>query len=485
MFKFLKDKLKGALGKLTKDVSKDAKVEEIEERIPAKEIIQKKPAPQKPVEKPKPAKKEPEKKVEKSVPKSIPKKSEPQVRKQEPVKEAKKPELVKVEQVVKKIEPVKTEEKKPIEVKAHEIKEPPKKVHEEKRGFLGKIFGKREQEKKRVEPREVEKPAKVKVQPEAIVPKEAPVHDEPVEPEPRVIQPEGRVEKKGLFGFIKQKVTTIQLSDERFNEIFWELELALLENNVAVEVIEKIKLDLKDELTSGRVQRKSVEEVIHDRLQKSIEELFVDTHIDLLKEAKKKKPYIIAFIGVNGSGKTTALAKLAHLFQEKGMSVVVAASDTFRAAAIQQLEEHCNKLGVKMIKHDYGSDPAAVAFDAISHAKAKNVDVVLIDTAGRLHSNDNLMQELKKLIKVNNPDFKMFVGEAITGNDCVEQAKVFDEAVGIDGIILAKADVDEKGGAAVSVSYVTKKPILFLGTGQGYDDLAPFKKELILENLGL
>jgi fused signal recognition particle receptor len=219
-------------------------------------------------------------------------------------------------------------------------------------------------------------------------------------------------------------------------------------------------------------------------LEKSIEELFVPG-FDLVKRAKSKKPYVIAFIGVNGSGKTTTLAKVAHMFQKEGMSVVIAAADTFRAAAIQQLEEHAKKLDIKLIKHDYNADPAAVAFDAIAHAKAKGIDVVLVDTAGRLHSNDNLMKELHKLVRVNNPDLKLFVGEAITGNDCVEQAKVFDEAVGIDGIILAKADVDEKGGAAVSVSFITKKPILYLGTGQTYDDLTPFKKEIVVESLGL
>ena len=140
---------------------------------------------------------------------------------------------------------------------------------------------------------------------------------------------------------------------------------------------------------------------------------------------------------------------------------------------------------MKLIKHDYGSDPAAVAFDAIKHAKAKNIDVVLIDTAGRLHSNENLMEEMKKIIRVSKPSLKIFVGEAITGNDCVEQAKTFDEAVGIDGIILAKADVDEKGGTAISISYITKKPIMYLGTGQEYSDLKEFEPKMVTEGLGL
>ena len=149
------------------------------------------------------------------------------------------------------------------------------------------------------------------------------------------------------------------------------------------------------------------------------------------------------------------------------------------------MEDHGDRLGIKIIKHDYGSDPAAVSFDAIKHAKAKNIDVVLIDTAGRLHSNANLMEEMKKIVRVAKPDLKIFVGEAITGNDCIEQAKSFNDMIGIDGIILAKADVDEKGGAAISVSYVTKKPIMYLGVGQEYKDLKEFEPKLIVEGLEL
>ena len=166
-------------------------------------------------------------------------------------------------------------------------------------------------------------------------------------------------------------------------------------------------------------------------------------------------------------------------------SVVIAAADTFRAAAIDQLQLHADKLNIKMIKHDYGSDAAAVAFDAVKHAEAKKIDVVLIDTAGRIHSNINLMDEMKKIIRVAKPDLKIFIGESITGNDCTEQAKKFNEAIGIDGIILSKADIDEKGGAAISISYITGKPILYIGTGQEYKDIKEFNPEMIMENLGL
>ncbi|MBS3105794.1 signal recognition particle-docking protein FtsY [Candidatus Woesearchaeota archaeon] len=294
-------------------------------------------------------------------------------------------------------------------------------------------------------------------------------------------------EKKGFFATITEKITTTKIDNAQFEKLFWELEMALMENNVSVEVIEKIKNDLKEQLVEKPIKRTKVEETIQETLKNSVEKLFETSTIDLIEEIKnkKEKPYIIAFFGINGSGKTTSIAKLANMLKEEKISCVLAASDTFRAASIEQLQQHADKLGIKMIKHDYGSDPAAVAFDAIKHAKAKSIDVVLIDTAGRMHSNTNLIDEMKKIIRVAKPDLKIFVGESITGNDCVEQAKTFNEAVGIDGIILAKADIDEKGGAAVSVSYVTKKPILFLGTGQKYGDLQVFNSEVVMKSLGL
>jgi fused signal recognition particle receptor len=296
-------------------------------------------------------------------------------------------------------------------------------------------------------------------------------------------------EQKGFFTKITETFTKIQITEDKFEELFWDLEVVLLENNVAVEVIDKIKRDLKKELMAGKVSRKGVDELIMSTLRQSIIELFDVENIDLIKnihiKKKEGKPYIISIIGVNGSGKTTSIAKLTHKFQKEGFSVVLAASDTFRAAAIQQLEEHANRLNVKMVKHEYNSDPAAVAFDAIKYAEARNVDIVLIDTAGRLHSNTNLMRELEKVIRVCKPDIKIFVGESITGNDCVEQAKEFDKAVGIDAIILAKADVDDKGGAAISVSYILQRPILYLGTGQNYDDLKEFDSNIIIDSIGL
>ncbi|MEK6876287.1 MAG: signal recognition particle-docking protein FtsY, partial [Nanoarchaeota archaeon] len=261
------------------------------------------------------------------------------------------------------------------------------------------------------------------------------------------------VEKKGFFSKLKEKITTTKLSYEKFEELFSDLELALMENNVAFEVIEKIKHDLGKNLAEKPIKRNRVEEAIGNSLKGSIVGLFEVEKIDLLEKIKSKdeKPFVIVFFGINGSGKTTTIAKIADLLKNNSLSCVLAASDTFRAASIEQLQIHADKLGIKLIKHDYGSDPAAVSFDAIKHAQAKNIDVVLIDTAGRLHNQANLMQELKKIVNVTKPDLRLFVGESIAGNDCTEQAQKFNEVIGIDGIILTKADVDEKGGAAVSV----------------------------------
>ena len=300
------------------------------------------------------------------------------------------------------------------------------------------------------------------------------------------VEEEPPAEKKGFLGKLKEKIVTTKLSYERFENLFSDLELTLMENNVALEVIEKIKNDLQQNLVEKPIKRTKIEELVKESLKNSVEDLFDIDKINLLKKIKyEEKPFVIAFFGINGSGKTTTIAKIADMLKSNKISCVLAASDTFRAASIEQLQIHADKIGIKMIKHDYGSDPAAVAFDTIKHAKAKNIDVVLIDTAGRMHSNENLLEEMKKIIRVAKPNLKIFVGESITGNDCVEQAKTFNEAVGIDGIILAKADVDEKGGAAISVSYVTKKPIMYLGIGQEYNDLKEFEPSLIVEGLGL
>ena len=303
---------------------------------------------------------------------------------------------------------------------------------------------------------------------------------EKLEKEKAEVEKEEKEIKKTFIQKLSDSFTKKVLSEKAFNELFWELEIILLENNVAVEVIELIKKKLSSKLVDRPIARKDISQEIENILRDTIEEVLDVEKPNFMDEISGKKPYKILIVGVNGSGKTTTIAKLVNKLKKNGFSSVLAASDTFRAAAIDQLQEHADNLNVKLIRHDYNSDPAAVAFDAIKYAEAKKLDVVVIDTAGRLHSNANLMDELKKVYRVSKPDLTIFVGESITGNDCVEQAKEFQKVVDFDAIILSKADVDEKGGAAISVSYITQKPIIYLGVGQNYDDLEEFDKYKII-----
>lgn len=292
--------------------------------------------------------------------------------------------------------------------------------------------------------------------------------------------------KKEILKKIKEKITTRRISGQKFEDLFNDLEVDLLENNVAVEVVDKIKESLKIDLVNIGVKGK-ISNAIKSSLKESIEEVLQETSFDLIKEVrnKKEKPYVIVFVGVNGSGKTTTTAKIANLLLKNNLKCVLVAADTFRAASIQQLEEFAKKLNVRVVKHDYGADPAAVTFDGIKHAKARNIDVVLVDTAGRQHKNINLIDEMKKIVRVANPDLKLFVGEAITGNDCINQAREFDKAIDVNGIILTKQDVDEKGGTAISISFVSSKPIIYVGNGQGLSNLERFNKDNIIKNIGL
>jgi fused signal recognition particle receptor len=247
---------------------------------------------------------------------------------------------------------------------------------------------------------------------------------------------------------------------------------------------------LKERIIEKEFLKKEIESEIKETFKEIIREILVSPH-DLIEEIKEKnsdqskKPYVILFCGINGSGKTTTIAKIAENLKSNGISSVIAAADTFRAASIEQIKEHGNKIGIKVISHEYGSDPASVGFDAIKYAEKNFINCVLIDTAGRMHTQKNLLKEMEKIVKVCKPDKKIFIGESITGNDAIEQIRSFDWAIGIDGIVLTKADIDEKGGTALSVGYVTKKPILYLGTGQAYDKIEPFDKEKFLEKLGL
>lgn len=279
------------------------------------------------------------------------------------------------------------------------------------------------------------------------------------------------------------RIGKIKISEERFKDFYDELRLILWQNNVAEGVVDYIEERLKSEIVGREIKKKEFEEFIRENLREVIRNVLINppNFIEIIKNRlKEKKPFVIVFFGINGSGKTTTIAKIAYLLKKNNLTCVFAASDTFRAASIEQLEKHGKNLNIKVIKHRYGSDPAAVGFDAIKYAKTHNIDVVLIDTSGRMHTDKNLLEEMKKICRVNNPDLKIFVGEAIVGNDAIEQARVFNDEIGIDGIILTKFDVDEKGGAALSISYVTKKPIFFLGIGQKYEDIEIFNKNKIV-----
>lgn len=293
-------------------------------------------------------------------------------------------------------------------------------------------------------------------------------------------------EKKGFFSKLKSVFSSQTITQDFFNDSFNDLELILLESNVAFSVVDFIKERMSSKLVGREFKKGEVSENIRLALRATIEELFVNNSVDVIDFIKKSPTTVtILFCGINGSGKTTTIAKFAKLLKNNGISCVFAAGDTFRAASIEQIGIHGSSLGVPVIKQTYGSDPAAVAHDAISFAKAKKFKVVLIDTAGRMHTKQNLIDELGKIVRVARPDFKFFVGESITGNDATEQARIFNDSVNIDGIILTKADIDEKGGTAISVSKVTGKPIVFLGVGQKYDDLVPFDKNKVLDALGL
>jgi fused signal recognition particle receptor len=299
---------------------------------------------------------------------------------------------------------------------------------------------------------------------------------------------EEQPKKLGFFGKLK-KFFSYEITETEFEDVFSSLEMALLENNVAMEVVEKIKAQLKTELVGREIKKENLEKEIKSSLRESLEDILIQPEdvIKQIKEFKKKnsEPYKMLFFGINGVGKTTSIAKFASLCLKNKLSCILAAADTFRAASIEQIQIHADKLGVKLIKHDYGSDPSAVAFDAIKYAQQNKIDVVLIDTAGRMHTKENLLHEMEKISRVTKPNLKVFVAESIAGNDAIEQAKAFNDMVHLDGSILSKADIDEKGGAIISISYITKKPILYLGTGQKYENLELFDKEKFIKQLGL
>lgn len=283
------------------------------------------------------------------------------------------------------------------------------------------------------------------------------------------------------------KAGKFTINEKVLDEILWDLEVALLESDVALPVIEAIKADVREQLLTLSVAGDAqaiVEKVLRSAVRRVLQVAPLDFDAFVKdKLASGKKPVVVMFVGVNGTGKTTSIGRVAYRLQQQGRSCVLAAGDTFRAGAIEQLALHGERLGITVIKHKAGADPAAVAYDAIEHAKARHKDVVLLDTAGRMQNNRALMDEMDKIRRVANPDLCIFVGDSLAGNDAVEQARKFDEVVDVGGIILTKVDVDAKGGAALSVAYTINKPLLFVGVGQNYPDLRPFDADWMVQRL--
>jgi len=292
--------------------------------------------------------------------------------------------------------------------------------------------------------------------------------------------------KSGLKGLVN-KVTTTELKAENLHPVLSEFKISLAENDVALPVAEQICDKLEKRLNGVQIKRlEDRRKIVEKNLREVLLEIMLTNNktdfLEAIEEKRKKnEPFVIVFVGINGTGKTTTIAKVAHFLNKKGYSVVLACSDTYRAGSIEQLEEHAKRLGIRMIKHKYGADPAAVAYDTINHAKAHGINVVLIDTAGRMQTNRNLMNELAKIKRIVNPDLTILTVDSLTGNDAVMQAEEFHKSVGVDATILTKVDADVKGGSALSVTYVTQKPILFIGTGQKYEDLEEFDPEKFVQ----
>ncbi|MEM3135896.1 MAG: signal recognition particle-docking protein FtsY [Candidatus Nitrosotenuis sp.] len=293
---------------------------------------------------------------------------------------------------------------------------------------------------------------------------------------------------RNAFSNVAKTLSEKELNESDIDDVLFQLEIALLESDVATEVIDSIKEDLKKRLIGTSVDKKQIEEFVKNNLIQTVSSLFdAAGSINVLEKIKVKKsmgePCVILFVGINGTGKTTTLAKLAHLIKQNKLSVVIAAADTFRAGAIEQLKEHADRLSIKTIAQNYGADPAAVARDAVLYAKSHKIDCVLIDTAGRMQTSKNLMEQIEKITKVVNPDIKIFVGDSLAGNDTVNQAREFYQHTRFDGAILTKSDADARGGAALSIVKITSKPVLYVGVGQEYADLKPFDKNVFLETV--
>jgi len=295
---------------------------------------------------------------------------------------------------------------------------------------------------------------------------------------------------KKAFSRAAKSVVQKELTEKVLDDVLLDLQIALLESDVAQEVVDELSEKLKKELLGLKVEKEQeATEIVQSKLRTAVAEIFARTNrFDLIEKIKMKKeakggPFVVVFLGINGTGKTTTVAKIANLLRKAGFSVVVAAGDTHRAGAIEQLEQHTNRLFLKIVKQRYGADPSSVGRDAYDHAKKNHIDIVLMDTAGRMQTSKNLMDEMGKIVRVVKPDVKLFIGDALAGNDTINQAREFFHYTNFDGAILTKVDADAKGGSAISIAHITSRPIVYIGIGQGYDDIIPFDSNKFVASL--
>jgi fused signal recognition particle receptor len=274
------------------------------------------------------------------------------------------------------------------------------------------------------------------------------------------------------------------VSEKDISEALSELEMTLLTSDVALPVTDAIIAHVRSNLIGKhRKIGQSVDALVVGALKSALLEV-LGTGFSLVEFIRThNRPVKILFTGVNGTGKTTTVAKIGAYLKKQGFSVVIGAGDTYRAGATEQISVHAERIGIKIIQHQEGADPSAVLFDSVQYAVSHKVDVVLADTAGRFHTKSNLMNQLEKIRRVMKPDLVVYVDEAVAGNDAVIRAAEFDRTVGADAIVLTKADMDSRGGAAISIAHTIGKPLMFLGTGQRYEDIIPFEPAQVVEEL--
>jgi fused signal recognition particle receptor len=285
---------------------------------------------------------------------------------------------------------------------------------------------------------------------------------------------------------VKVLITDRELivSEKDISDALSELEMTLLTSDVALPVTDAIIAHVRGNLIGKhRKIGQSVDALVVGALKSALLEV-LGTGFSLVEFVKAHdRPVKILFTGVNGTGKTTTVAKIGAYLKKQGFSVVIGAGDTYRAGATEQISVHAERIGIKIIQHQEGADPSAVLFDSVQYAVSHKLDVVLADTAGRFHTKSNLMNQLEKIRRVMKPDLIVYVDEAVAGNDAVIRAAEFDRTVGADAIVLTKADMDSRGGAAISIAHTIGKPLMFLGTGQRYEDIIPFEPAKVVEEL--